>query len=65
MPFGKHMGEELDDIPKPYLQWLRRQEWLGGWLLREIVAVLSSDAATNSDETFEEALKKVKEAENG
>ena len=40
MPFGKHEGMELTDIPKPYLRWLRNQPWLGGWLLQEINQVL-------------------------
>ena len=42
MPFGKYQDKELTDIPRPYLIWLRRQQWLGAWLAKEIDAVLSS-----------------------
>lgn len=28
MPFGKHKGEELQDIPVAYLDWLIGQDWL-------------------------------------
>jgi uncharacterized protein (DUF3820 family) len=36
MPFGKHKGKELTEIPKKYLQWLRQQDWLGGWLAQGV-----------------------------
>lgn len=33
MPFGKHRGEEIDDIPEDYLFWcLRNLENLTPWL---------------------------------
>jgi len=25
MPFGKHQGEEVEDLPDDYLKWLRRE----------------------------------------
>ena len=28
MPFGKHSGESLDNIPRSYLEWLLEQEWM-------------------------------------
>jgi uncharacterized protein (DUF3820 family) len=27
MPFGKHKGERLGDVPDDYLLWFVRQEW--------------------------------------
>jgi uncharacterized protein (DUF3820 family) len=57
MPFGKHKDVELGKVPRPYLRWLRRQPWLGGWLVREIDLALSGEA----DESFEEALRKWKD----
>jgi hypothetical protein len=66
MPFGKHAGLELTEVPKQYLRWLRRQPWLGGWLIKEVDAVLNGEVtATSDDESFEEALAKWKESENG
>src|SRR5262249_44260689 len=32
VPFGKYQDVELNEVPRPYLRWLRRQEWLGAWL---------------------------------
>ena len=60
MPFGKYKDVELAEIPKSYLQWLRRQEWLGGWLAQEIDYVLSGEA----EKSFEEILEELKEREN-
>lgn len=60
MPFGKHKDEELTDIPKSYLCWLRRQEWLGAWLAKEIDSVLRGDA----DKSFEELLETWKDDKN-
>lgn len=31
MPFGKHKGERLDDVPANYLEWLADQDWLSKW----------------------------------
>jgi uncharacterized protein (DUF3820 family) len=28
MPFGKHKGESLEDIPVEYLDWLIGQDWM-------------------------------------
>lgn len=30
MPFGKHRGKKLDDVPLKYLDWLIGQKWLHG-----------------------------------
>ena len=65
MPFGKHAGVELTEVPRPYLRWLRGRPWLGGWLVKEIDAVLNGETVASSNESFEEALSKLKEAENG
>jgi len=27
MPFGKHKGEGIEDVPSSYLEWLLEQEW--------------------------------------
>jgi uncharacterized protein (DUF3820 family) len=40
MPFGKHQGKDLTEIPKGYLRWLRRQDWVGGWLVHAVDQVL-------------------------
>lgn len=57
MPFGKYRDWELTDVPKHYLQWLRRQQWVGAWLVKEINDVLDGNVAP-SDASFEELLKK-------
>lgn len=28
MPFGKHAGKKLDEVPLMYLDWLLGQDWL-------------------------------------
>lgn len=58
MPFGKHAGVELTDVPRQYLRWLRNQPWLGAWLAREIDDVLNGKVEPSSDESFEEVLEK-------
>lgn len=30
MPFGKHKGERIGDIPLSYLDWLMWQDWFRG-----------------------------------
>ena len=27
IPFGKFEGEDIEDVPPTYLQWLAEQEW--------------------------------------
>jgi hypothetical protein len=55
MPFGKYAGLELADVPRQYLRWLRRQPWLGPWLVEEIDSVLSGEAVLSVEEALENA----------
>lgn len=64
MPFGKYQDRELTDVPRPYLRWLRRQQWLGLWLAKEIDDVLNSKIVAPSNESFEELLKAWQEDDN-
>ena len=47
MPFGKHKGEPFYRIPDDYFHWLLDQEWLKGWLRREIEDYLEGDPEPN------------------
>jgi hypothetical protein len=60
MPFGKYKGVELTEVPRPYLRWLRGQEWLCSWLAQAIDEILTGDDPP-PDETFEEALQRWRE----
>lgn len=31
MPFGKHKGKRLSELPVDYLDWLFHQDWLEHW----------------------------------
>jgi hypothetical protein len=31
MPWGKHKGERLGDIPDKYFRWLSEQDWIDKW----------------------------------
>jgi len=31
MPFGKHEGKPMKDVPAEYLDWLSEQDWLSKW----------------------------------
>lgn len=64
MPFGKHAGVELAEVPRQYLRWLRGQQWVGGWLVKEINDILDGKVVAPTEESFEEALKGW-ESENG
>jgi hypothetical protein len=63
MPFGKHAGVELTEVPRQYLRWLKGQKWVGGWLVKEINDVLDGKVVAESDVSFEEALKKWEQQE--
>jgi len=28
MPWGKHSGKNIDDVPRHYLTWISEQEWI-------------------------------------
>lgn len=40
MPFGKHRGTEIAEIPKGYLKWLESNVEIQGELAEEVFAVL-------------------------
>ena len=40
MPFGKHCGKEVADIPKGYLTWLENNVAIQGEFAEEVYAVL-------------------------
>lgn len=31
MPFGKHKGTKMINVPASYLLWLSKQEWIEEW----------------------------------
>ena len=31
MPFGKHKGEPMSEVPAQYLLWFHEQEWASKW----------------------------------
>ena len=31
MPFGKHKGKRLGDVPDHYLRWFLNQDWCDEW----------------------------------
>tara|TARA_R110002051_G_scaffold311242_1_gene384931 strand:- start:202 stop:357 length:156 start_codon:yes stop_codon:yes gene_type:complete len=41
MPFGKHEGEEIEDLPIPYVKWCLKNLDLDGWLEEELEDVVS------------------------
>ena len=61
MPFGKWKDYELDEVPRPYLTWLRGQPWLGAWLVQEIDDVLSDETEASEHESFAAVLEKCKQ----
>lgn len=63
MPFGKHAGVEMTDVPRQYLRWLRSQQWVGAWLVKEINDVLDNQDMASSDDSFEGALEMWKQQE--
>ena len=36
MPFGKHKGTPIDQVPLSYIEWLLSQGNIDGWLLDEL-----------------------------
>jgi hypothetical protein len=53
MPFGRHKDKELTRIPKTYLRWLHKQEWLQGSLAAAVAEVLGEKAPKGPGQSFE------------
>jgi hypothetical protein len=49
MPFGKYQDLELTKVPRPYLRWLRRQAWVGAWLIKAIDDILGGGPGAVED----------------
>jgi uncharacterized protein (DUF3820 family) len=60
-PFGRYQDMELAEVPVWYLRWLRRQEWVSGWLVQAIDQVLTK--AEPSEEMVDEIVKQWEENE--
>ena len=41
MPFGKHEGEDIEDLPISYAKWCLENLDLDGWLEEELEDVVS------------------------
>jgi hypothetical protein len=52
MPFGKHKGEWVHDIPTDYLEWLVRNVELFGSLERAVHDTLRARGVEDSDEEY-------------
>jgi len=50
MPFGKHKGKRLEEIPRNYLIWLKRNVSLTGTLAFEVDRILSGKPIPENDE---------------
>lgn len=55
MPFGKHKGKEVSEVPKGYLRWLRKNADLFGSLASEVDAVLGEEPPVDLN-TLAEAI---------
>ena len=42
MPFGKHEGEEIEDLPISYAKWCLENLDLDGWLEDELVDLVDN-----------------------
>ena len=60
LPFGKHKGEELSDVPRGYLRWLHQKASLRGRLLWEVEERLGlSHTGESSEFDFADAHRRV------
>jgi hypothetical protein len=55
MPWGKHKGAQLKDIPADYFLWLMEQSWLGDW------PQLKSYITRNADAFYKEQQENAEE----
>jgi hypothetical protein len=57
MPFGKHKGTPLNEVPRRYLLWLKRQEWLNEPLRSEVYRVLNGIPEPTENERVDRAVE--------
>jgi len=61
MPFGKHKGMQVDRLPRPYLEWLKKKEPpIYGMLQVEVFKALGLKPPVQpKEETLDEILDRV------
>ena len=45
MPWGKYVGESIDDVPRSYLEWLLEQKWMEESKHSELCTVIEEQFA--------------------
>lgn len=56
MPFGRHKGTPIPDLPRYYLSWLSRQHFVNGELLRHVKAAINGEKPPTEAETIDEIM---------
>lgn len=46
MPFGKHKGEPVSDIPRSYFRWLLEQDFIYDDKLKDLLSEIEDECAT-------------------
>lgn len=59
MPFGKHKGQALDNVPKGYLHWLKANVPLFSPLVDAVDAVLAGKPVPDHLETLDAKLDRI------
>lgn len=54
MPWGKHKGEKLEEIPYSYFLWLMEQSWLGSWPQMKLYIKNNAEAIYKEQEENED-----------
>lgn len=59
MPWGKHRGKRLEDVPPDYLLWLYEQTWIKDWVglhayLKKHEDQLMKERVENEDRRYDE-----------
>jgi len=60
MPFGKHKGTPIDQVPLSYIEWLLEKDNVDGWLRSELEKSRNKQLGGDFDEfrqEFEEDLQ--------
>lgn len=46
IPFGKHRGREVEEVPSDYLRWLMEQEWFESERWEELYVEVEDELET-------------------